>query len=168
MSRGFSVIELLISIAVLAIISVISVGSIQSLLANNHSLSASDELNLSFKFAKTEAIKLNSSVSVCAASSASKTSCNSEADWQYGWIIFSDPTESGTFSDQSARIKVSSQLPSNLIFETTATHFTFENQGFLSSNNGDITISAKGCSGQNKRTISLSTIGRVSVSTGLC
>jgi Tfp pilus assembly protein FimT len=127
-----------------------------------------NELALSLRFAKTEAITLNTPISLCAASSSAKSNCNEQADWQYGWIIFRDPTQTGQLANLDDRIKVSAELPKGVTISSSITHLTFENQGFLSSNSGDLIISATGCSGEHRYTLSLSALGRVDSSKSTC
>ena len=160
--KAYSLIELMVTVSVLSIFLVFIVPSVNNLISNNQALAISDELALSLRLAKTEAIKLNTSVSLCSASSSAQDTCGSNTSFPFGWIVFKDDSESGTFSNTSDIIKVSPLPKSHVTLTSTLTSFTFNSMGYLTSNTTDITVSPTHCA-STKRQISLSSIGRVKV-----
>ena len=88
--RGFTIIELLVTVAVAAILLTVVVPSFVSV---TQSTRASAEANLlvgDLYLARSEAIKRGQSVTVC--SSSDGLSCNGNpAVWSNGWIVFPDP-----------------------------------------------------------------------------
>lgn len=85
-SRGFTLIELMVTIVVLAILLSIAIPSF-----NNASLSSklggfANNLLASVQLARSEAIKSNTVVTLCAANAAG-TACDATGGWQQGWIV---------------------------------------------------------------------------------
>jgi len=64
-ARGFSLVELMVTIAVLAILLAIGIPSFASLIASNRLTSATNELVAALQTARTEAIRRNVRVTVC-------------------------------------------------------------------------------------------------------
>ena len=73
--RAFTLIELMVTIAIFVIVVSFAIPSFTSMIQNNYSLSISHDLISSLKFARSEAIKRNSPVSLCATSDSNYTSC---------------------------------------------------------------------------------------------
>jgi type IV fimbrial biogenesis protein FimT len=90
--RGFTLVELMIAIAVGAIILVAALPSFSAVLHKNRISTATSQLYVSLNTARSEAIKRRESVSVCPSTDSS--SCDtSDIDWSDGWLIFEDPDE---------------------------------------------------------------------------
>ena len=89
--RGFTMIELLITITIAVILLTIAAPSFQSFIAQNRVESASNQLLASFAYARSEAIKRGARITVCKSSDAAN--CGG-AGWEEGWIIFLDSDNS--------------------------------------------------------------------------
>ena len=83
-AAGFTLIELMVTIAVLAIVTAIAVPSMRSLILANRLTAASTELVTSLQLARSEALRRNAPVTVCA--SADGAGCSESAAWDR-WII---------------------------------------------------------------------------------
>jgi len=91
---GFSLVELMVTIAVLAILLAIGIPSFASLIAANRLTSATNELVASLQTARTEAIRRNARITVCPAAPTA-TACSGTA-WRDGWMVFVDQTPGNT------------------------------------------------------------------------
>lgn len=85
---GFSLIELMVTIAVLAILVAVALPSFTHTIRNNQFQALQDSLLSAFQFARSEAINRNSAVSICP--SVNGQSCSGNANWNNGWIIYQD------------------------------------------------------------------------------
>lgn len=85
---GFTLVELMITMAIVGILLVVGVPSLKTFMQGNQLIAASNELVSALHVARSEAIKLNSRVSICESSDG--TSCTTTGDWSNGWIVFVD------------------------------------------------------------------------------
>jgi type IV fimbrial biogenesis protein FimT len=85
---GFTLVELMITLAIVGILLMVGVPSLKTFMQGNQLIAASNELVSALHVARSEAIKLNSRISICD-SSDGKT-CGLTGDWSNGWIVFVD------------------------------------------------------------------------------
>lgn len=84
---GFTLIELMVTLALAAIILTQAVPSFNSLVQNNRLISQKNEFISTLNLARSEALKRGTRVTVCA--STDQTTCDT-TNWENGWIVFSD------------------------------------------------------------------------------
>ena len=87
-SAGFSLTELVMTMAIVAILAAIGVPSFKYVTASNRIASEINGLLGDMQFARSQAVKEGQSVSVCVSSNG--TSCTGGSAWQNGWIVFLD------------------------------------------------------------------------------
>jgi type IV fimbrial biogenesis protein FimT len=88
-SRGFSLIELMITLTIFSILLGIAVPNLSELIRANAIASQSNHFSAALSLARSEAVKRNTRVLVCKRNTAG-TACDNSADWEDGWIIFAD------------------------------------------------------------------------------
>ena len=93
---GFTLIELMVVVALVAILTMIAVPSFVSLIQSNRVSTEVNSFAGDLQYARSEAIRQGVPVSVCASSDSK--SCLGTNSWQSGWIVFADPDGSGTFT----------------------------------------------------------------------
>lgn len=84
-ARGMTMIELLITVVIMAILFAIAVPSFRNASLGSQLSAAANNLLASVQLARSEAIKRNRAVTLCA--SANGTSCAASGGWEQGWII---------------------------------------------------------------------------------
>lgn len=84
--NGFSLIELMVVIAIIAIIAGIGVPSFRTLTLDSRLNSTANQLLGALRLARSEAITLRSNITVCAANT-SNSACASGTDWSGGMLL---------------------------------------------------------------------------------
>jgi type IV fimbrial biogenesis protein FimT len=85
-NSGFSLIELMVTITVLAITLAIAVPAFSGVIGESKLRSQAGELQSALAFARTEAIRLNQSVVFCHSSNGQTCSTPSSSGWE-GWLV---------------------------------------------------------------------------------
>jgi type IV fimbrial biogenesis protein FimT len=83
--QGFTLIELMVTISVLAILLMIAVPSFNDATLGSKLSAYANNLVASAHLARSEAIKRNTAVTLCVSSNG--TSCASGIGWESGWIV---------------------------------------------------------------------------------
>ncbi|MGY0556390.1 GspH/FimT family pseudopilin [Lysobacter sp. A421] len=94
-NRGFTLIELMVTIVVLAILLTIGLPSFQGTLRSNRVATTTNEMVASLALARSEAIKGSQGAGMC----ASKDGGACDGTWNDGWIVWGDSNGSGAFED---------------------------------------------------------------------
>lgn len=84
---GFTLVELIITIAIAAILLAVGIPSFQEIIKTNRMAANVNEFIAALNLARSEAIKRGVAVTVCKGTS---TGCINSSAWQNGWIVFSD------------------------------------------------------------------------------
>lgn len=89
---GFSLIELMVTVAVLAILAAVAAPSMIAFVNANRLNGTTGEMTASLQLARSEAIRRNARVTVC--SSSNGTTCSGSSDWSR-WIVIGQDNVSG-------------------------------------------------------------------------
>ncbi|HEY7772110.1 MAG TPA: GspH/FimT family pseudopilin [Marinagarivorans sp.] len=93
-ATGFTLLELMVTISIMAIIAGIAVPSYQGLIQNNQLRAASHAFYGSLVLARSEAVKNNLPVAMC--KSTDSASCAGSGTWDDGWLIYIDADNDGS------------------------------------------------------------------------
>jgi type IV fimbrial biogenesis protein FimT len=88
--RGFTLFELMLTLAVAAVLAAIAVPNLRDFVRNNRLTSASNDLLRSMQIARSEAIKRQRVVAVCASANPDATNPTCSDTPFDGWIVFED------------------------------------------------------------------------------
>lgn len=92
-SKGFTLIEMLVTLAVLALLLGLAVPSYRTFVLDNRTTSQANDLLASLQLARSEAIKRGVRVTVC--KSGDGATCTSFEGWEQGWLTFVDSDGDG-------------------------------------------------------------------------
>jgi type IV fimbrial biogenesis protein FimT len=113
---AFTLIELMIAIAVATIVLTLGVPSFNSVIERNQLSAYTNLLVSSLYFARSEAIRRNETITVC--HSDDGATCGGFG-YEDGWIIFFDDTGDGDYDDAGEElIRVHESLPYNYTMRT--------------------------------------------------
>ena len=129
---GFTLVELLISIAVMATLLILTLPSFKNIVMNSRISAQTDALFNSLSYARTTALTQAINVSVCPAITAGSTTCGT--NWQNGWIVVSQPTASPAVLLQAYFTSTNDPVLSNVpIGGVSASIVTFDPRGITTT-----------------------------------
>ena len=123
---GITLIELLVSITVIAILLALTLPSFKNALLNNRLLAEADALTNSLNYARSTALSQTINVIACPANTPGSTTCGT--NWQTGWIIVSQPTTGAAVLLQSTFSGTNDP-----VLSATATSITFDPRGLATT-----------------------------------
>ncbi len=97
-NRGFTIIELMMTLAVMSILLVVGVPAFQTFVQNNRQTSDHNGLIMALLSARSGAVRTNVPVVVC--TSTNGTQCSGSANWEDGWIVFTDVVNTDTATEE--------------------------------------------------------------------
>lgn len=129
--RGFTLIELMVTLGVSALVLSLGVPSFQGLVRDNRMTTQYNQFVTVLNIARSEAIKRGVNVTVCKRNDAG-TDCNNSTNWENGWIAFTDPDNDGSVDTNETVIRVQESLSGKSTFRASPTRhrITYNNQGF--------------------------------------
>ena len=152
--QGFSLIELIVAVAILGILTAFAIPSFNETILSFKLRSYANDFVGHAYLARGEAIKINAPVAVCV--STNGTSCSAAGSWKDGWIVLSGTTVVQRHEALAKGYKVTefSGLKS-LIFQPTG----------IGATQAKFTICrATPAVGSQERVVTISTTGRPSAS----
>ncbi len=169
---GFSMIELLITVAVMGILGALALPGFSSLIASNRLTSVANEMLTGVMLARGEAVKRGKRVVMCKSSDFS--TCNTSGTWSGGWIVFVDDNDDGVRAssgtvEELLRVWQGSAQVTSSVTGTVSDNLSFTNGGTVRApgtttvQSGTITLCI---SGQASRQLQVASTGRVSVVKG--
>lgn len=175
-SRGVTLIELMVTLAVAAILLAAAVPSFTALIQNNRAAAQVNEFVTAIHVARGEAIKRGMPVSVC--SSSDQQRCNGGSSWNQGWIVFEDAQATGVPSPPNdsadARwVRVWYPLEGRSSLTGGVSYLRFHPNGTASWSAGagatrSFTLNLPDCKGDQKREISINRLGHVTTRRQAC
>lgn len=160
-TAGFTLIELMITLAVAATLAMIGAPALGNLLARVRESSAEAKIAGTLRHARTAAVMDNTRIIVCPSNDGRH--CRSGLDWQHGWIVAPDADHDG---QPDAGRQVIAALPAmaagnRVITSAGRTHIVFHPNGNSAGSNARFTI----CHARERdgKSVVVSNSGRVRV-----
>ncbi len=94
LQKGFTLLELIVTLVVAAIVLTVGVPSFQALIRNNRLVTLTNEFIGALHLTRSEAIKRNHRVTLC--KSADGVKCADGGGYEQGWMVFDDHQDQDT------------------------------------------------------------------------
>ncbi len=177
-NAGFTIIEIMVTVAVLAMILAIGLPNLRQFVVRNQAGAIAAEFTNDISRARVEAISRNNCVTICMSTNTSNaltggtpTCATAGSNWQTGWIVFSNPSCSATQNNPTTvgSSLISVRQTGNESFELASSgsdrRMTFDSRGLAAGIQSNFTLAyiLENTSSPHYRSICISSAGRVSV-----
>ena len=116
--KGFTLIELMVTLAVAGILLTIAVPNFQELIASNRLSTEVNGFIGAIHSARSEAIKISNRVGLCA--SATGTTCAGSGGWEQGYLVYRDANQNSTFDTGEVIVRVGGPMRGNITLRSNA------------------------------------------------
>ena len=162
-NRGFTLIQLMASIAVICITLSVGIPSVSAIIETNRLAKAFNTLSRHMALARSEAVKRQQEVVVCV--SKDGKFCTRQGGWEQGWLVFADEDGDELRSEEEQILWVQQSLGNSMKikfspFPSDATHHVYYWSSGFTKMNGTFTLCPQN-SQQAPRALILNKIGRV-------
>jgi type IV fimbrial biogenesis protein FimT len=131
--QGFTIVELMVTIAVAAILFGLALPSLSRFVLVNQTSAAAEDLLADLYYARTEAIKEASTITLCASNNPTATapSCaGTTATTFNGWVVFVDSNANGALDTGETVLRVHALMPTGITTSTDGDYVSFAATGF--------------------------------------
>jgi type IV fimbrial biogenesis protein FimT len=120
-AAGFTVVELMVVIAIIAIIVAFGIPSYNSVTTQNRMAGEINDLSNDVEFARSSAISSGTPVIICPSTTqtSSTPTCSGDDNWSTGWVVFTDVADNQTFGTGDAVIRIHAALSTDTLTGTS-------------------------------------------------
>jgi len=138
--RGFTLVELLMTLAVLAILTACAAPAFGNLISSTGARASRSNLIAALNTARIFAASKTAQVVVCP--SADGQYCGHTTEWQHGWLIFIDANRDNARDDGEDLLAVGEKQPDGVAILSTAgrTHVDYRPDGSATGSNVTFTV----------------------------
>jgi type IV fimbrial biogenesis protein FimT len=161
-NSGFTLLELLITVALISILAAFAIPSMRTFSQNDRLTTNINTMIGHLAYARSEAVKRHAQVSICISNDT--TGCTG-GNWEDGWIVYVDADANGTFDAATVNediLRVNQAMDHNNTLTPTAAYVsqvTYDNRGFVTATGSFLLCDDR--TGAFGKTITLSNTGRV-------
>jgi len=165
LSKGFTLIELMVTVVVIAVVAAIAFPNFQSLIRSNRLATAHNELIGLVNLARSDAIRNNQGGAVCGSSTG--TSCDGK--WAVGMLAFSDTNGDGALGNGETVLRYTT-FNTALTVTGPGALIGFDGRGRRrSGTDQDVTLRPQKCDNQPlQSTMTVNASGQVTTVKGPC
>lgn len=158
---GFTLVELMVTLAVAAILLTLAVPNFRDFLLNNRLTATANDFIAAANLARSEAIKRGRDATICASdTTAANPTCTGVTDWGVGWLVWVDADGDGAL-DADERLRVFDPVPGGMTFTANQAQFRFASSGTVNAT-GTITLCDDRI-GETGRQLDVQLTGRINI-----
>jgi type IV fimbrial biogenesis protein FimT len=131
-TRGFTLIELVVTMTVLAILAALAAPNFADFMRRNAVETQANEFLGALRLARSTAISQNRFVSICPSknASAAEPACEDSNDFSVGWIMYTSPASSAVYASTDKLVRVAQSVSNvSLIAQNEGKIITFSARG---------------------------------------
>lgn len=173
-ARGFTLLELVVTIAVLAVLTAVAFPSFESSFRTNRVATATNELLASLSLARSEAVRVNGTAGIC----ASKDGSTCDDKWESGWLEWRDNNGNGSldqgedvlgYTQAKKKIQIRSETNKPLVFDGHG-RLKANNQSPITGSGQHLYIKPDVCTEgmKNQRKVTVNASGQIKISKEEC
>lgn len=161
---GFTLIELMVTIAVLGILLSIGIPSYQNMVLNSRITAQANQVITALNYARSEAVKRAAPATVCSTNGGA--ACAGSTNWSTGWLVFADANGNGVVNAGETVLRVWPALNTGNTLNTGKDlRVTFAASGFATGFNDTFRLCDKRGTAE-ARSIVINSMGRSYVEKG--
>jgi len=141
-SKGFTLLELMVAVAILGLTMMFAAPSFIGLISNNRISGATNDYLSALQFAKAESAARINPVTICQRNVAG-SACVGGGDWQLGWIVFSDLNANASVDGGDIILLIHEALDPRITFNGTGEatdSIVYRPSGFTSITGAEVLI----------------------------
>ena len=144
-NQGFTLIELIVTVAIIGILADMGMPSLQTTVQDNRMAALYNEFLGSASYTRSAAITFGSAVTLCRRNSAGDACDTQSTDFSNGWLVFHDKDGDGTIDAGERILKDNSIGASDITMEFTGNtnRITYNAEGFARGYSGKVTFCDK-------------------------
>jgi type IV fimbrial biogenesis protein FimT len=164
-ASGFTLVELMIALTIVAILVGLAAPSYRDFTHNNQTSATNNDLVTALNLARNESLRRGTGVTVCP--SPDGVVCSNAGDWPKGWIVFQDDAQNGVIAADKYVVQKWSAPQGGILVATTSQNIQYQPTGMV-TNAAKFDVSYPACRGQNHRQIQVSPVGTISTQLQAC
>jgi type IV fimbrial biogenesis protein FimT len=169
-AHGFTLIELMTVMLILAILMAIAIPSFRDFAADSRTSAVTSDLVTALNLARSEALHRSSNVVACASDDLAK--CNASNTWDAGFIVFLDSNSNGVVDGTDVVLQTWAQSQTDIEARANGPSAVYNSQGMavLPPGKADLTLTVKrtGCTGDRAKQIVMSIMGSLQTTKVTC
>lgn len=159
--RGFTLLELMITITVAAVVLGVGVPSFMGLMQSSRATAYTNELAIALNLARSEAIRRGRVVTLCG--TADGTTCQNGTDWTGGWIVTTTPAAASGLLRAWPGVAGGANA-----ITASAASVAFQPRGGTGTIATTLTVRMPNCTGERVRHLAVNRVGHVSTTRSAC